>query len=273
MKKLTSILAVFTLVFTMFSCSKASPNATQEAVWVKQPILFGHGGVDMTPVSTGLQWGVFTSHPVYFTITPVQYNEKFDDIFSDDNTPLDFNTFIRIKVEKGKAPVLLKNYGENWYVNNIQTYYRNRVMDYVSKYSPFDLISNREVSTEIDRQLLKDMQNYVSSLSKKAELPITIISVTTGKAKPNDKQLDEMNRTAMYIQEKRSMEQKAIAEQARAKAEQNKALADRAYMKEMNLTAAQYIQLKWVDVIANKQGANIDVLVGNGETPMWNIRR
>lgn len=26
------------------------------------------------------------------------------------------------------------------------------------------------------------------------------------------------------------------------------------------------------DVIANKQGANIDVLVGSGETPMWNIK-
>lgn len=27
------------------------------------------------------------------------------------------------------------------------------------------------------------------------------------------------------------------------------------------------------DVIANKQGANIDVLVGSGETSMWNIKQ
>lgn len=273
MKKIIYLLFVLTLVYTITSCSKAKPDATQEAVWVKQPMLFGHGGVDMTPVSTGLQWGVISSHPVYFTITPVQYNEKFDDIFSDDNTPLDFNTFIRIQIEKGKSPILLKNYGEDWYINNIQTYYRTRIMDYVSRYNPFDLISNKEISTEIDKLVLKDMRDYVNSLSKKAEFPITIISVNIGKAKPNDQQLDEMNKTAMYIQQKRSMEQKAIAEKARADAERNKAIADKTYMQEMNLAPNQYIQLKWIDMISNKQGANIDVLVGGNEQPIWNIRR
>jgi hypothetical protein len=44
-------------------------------------------------------------------------------------------------------------------------------------------------------------------------------------------------------------------------------------MQEMNLSPAQFIQLKYIEMISNKKDANIDVLVGNGEQPMWNIRR
>lgn len=48
--------------------------------------------------------------------------------------------------------------------------------------------------------------------------------------------------------------------------------ADKAYMSELNLSAEQFINLKWIETIANKQGANIDVMVGPA-TSMWNVRR
>ena len=60
---------------------------------------------------------------------------------------------------------------------------------------------------------------------------------------------------------------------AREKAERQKAKADKAYMDEMNLSATQFINLKWIETVANKQGANIDVLVGGGSDPIWNIKR
>ena len=44
-------------------------------------------------------------------------------------------------------------------------------------------------------------------------------------------------------------------------------------MNEMNLSAAQFIQLKAWDIIATKQGANIDVLFNaQGTNQMWNIK-
>lgn len=261
------------LMILMTSCHGINPAADEEAVLVKKPWFFGHGGVDETPVSTGLTWCVFTTSAETFKITPQRYDEKFDDIFSNDNTPLDFDTYINIQIQKGKSPILLKNYGTHWYENNIQVYYRNKTREYVSMYNPFDLISNREVLNEIDAALMKDLTNYVAKLSKDKEFPITILSITTGAAKPNKDQLDEMNKTAQYIQQKRSMEQKAVAESARAEAETKRAEADKAYMNAMNLTTQQFISLKWIETIANKQGANIDVLVGGGETPMWNIKR
>lgn len=48
---------------------------------------------------------------------------------------------------------------------------------------------------------------------------------------------------------------------------------DKAYMTELNLSPSQFIQLRSWDVIEKKEGANIDVLVGSGETPMWNIKQ
>lgn len=260
-------------ILLLASCHGVKPEADEEAVLIDKPLIWGHGGVDKTPVTTGFKWVWFSTSYDKFKIIPQRYDEEFNDIFSNDNTPLDFNTYINIQIESGKTPTLLQNYGKDWYKNNIQVYYRNKTREYVSSYSPFDLISNREVLSDIDEALIKDMRNYVAELSKNKELPIKILSITTGAARPNQDQLEEMNKTAQYIQQKRTMEQKAIAENARAEAEKKRAEADKAYMHEMNLTQSQFISLKMIETLANKNGANIDVLIGGSETPMWNIKR
>lgn len=273
MKNFIIIIAVlFVSMFT--SCHSVSPKADEEAVLIEQPWFFGHGGVDENPVNTGLTWCWRTTSSETFKITPQRYDEVFDDIFSNDNTPLDFNTYINIQIEKGKSPILLKNYGVDWYKQNIQVYYRNKTREYVSMYNPFDLISNREVLNKIDSALIVDMRNYVARLSKNKEFPIKILSITTGAAKPNKEQLTEMNRTAQLIQQKRSEEQKVLAEKARTESERQRAIADKAYMSEMNLSPGQFIQLKYIDMIASKKDADIDVLVSPDNTErMWNIKR
>ena len=267
------IIAVFAM-FTLTSCHSVEVGADEEAVLVMQPWIFGHGGVDKSPVSTGLEWCAITTYGVPFKIVPVQYDETFDDIFSNDNTPLDFSTYIVIQVEKYKTPILLQNYGSDWYKNNIQQVYRNKVRDCVSLYSPFDLISNREVNAKIDSIVLEYMRKYVETKSQEADMPIKIISVTTGKASPNDEQKKEMNLTAAAIQKTKTQERLKEMETVREAAEKQRAKADKAYMREMNLSADQYIQLRAWSIIEQKQGANIDVLFDGGSSQhMWNIRR
>ena len=90
---------------------------------------------------------------------------------------------------------------------------------------------------------------------------------------PNSEQLREMNKTAAAIQAKQTQEKRVEMENARAKAENARAIADKAYMNTMNLSPSQFIQLRQWDVIEKKDGANIDVLVGGSEVPMWNIKR
>ena len=265
-------IAVFAM-FTLSSCHSVEVGADEEAVLVMQPWFFGHGGVDESPVSAGLTWVAWTTYSETFKIVPLRYDEKFNDIFSDDNTPLDFNTYINIQIEKGKTPILLQNYGRDWYKNNIQQEYCNKVRDCVSMYSPFDLISNREVNAKIDSIVLQHMRNYVKKKSQEAEMPIKIISVTTGKASPNDEQLNEMNLTAAAIQKTKTQERLKEMETVREAAEKQRAKADKAYMREMNLSPDQYIQLRAWSIIEQKQGANIDVLFDGSSQHMWNIRR
>lgn len=272
LKVMPSLIMVFVLMSTISSCHGVRPDADEESVLIKKPWFFGHGGVDNEPVETGCAWCVWTTSSETFKITPQRYDEAFDDIFSNDNTPLDFNTYIMIQIKKGKTPILLKNYGKNWYKNNIQVPYRNYTREEVSKYSPFDLISNREVLNKIDSAVVAKMQNYLATLSKNAEFPIIIKSITTGAAKPNKDQLTEMNATAAAIQKTKTQQRNEEMETARANAEQARAIADKAYMNAMNLSAEQFIQLKYIEMIDKKQGANIDVMVGPA-TSMWNIRR
>ena len=206
---------------------------------------------------------------------PQKFDEKLDDAASNDNTLLDFNTQIQLQVKDNKSPILIKNYGRNWYVNVIQEVYRNTVRNYISKFGPFDLMSNREVLDSINYAVKDDMERYIEELSvKSGELPIDVVNVVVGRAIPNEKQKAEMDNTAAATQAKRTEESRFEMLKAKEAAERQRAIADKAYQVEMGLSADQFIQLKAWEVIEKKEGANIDVLVGsNGASSMWNVRR
>lgn len=265
-------LFLFLFACLLISCHSVSPDADEEAVLVKKPWIWGHGGVEETPVQSGLTWCWFTTEAEVFKIVPVKHQVDMDDLFSDDNTPLDFHTIIITQIEKGKSPILLKNYGTDWFNTNLYNYYCNIVRDHISQHSPFDLMSNRQILNEIDEKVLKQMQDFVAELSKTKEFPVKIKQVTIGKAAPNAEQLAEMNKTAKAVQARQTQEREAEVQTVREKAERQRAIADKAYMQEMNLSAEDFIQLKWIETIAAKDGANVDVMVGPA-TSMWNVRR
>ena len=266
-----TLCSVFMCIF-LGSCRKASPRAGEECVLTYKPWFFGHGGVEKEAIKTGLTWCAITTSVDTFKVIPVKNVVDMEDLVSNDNTPLDFHTVIITQVIEGKSPVLLENYGKDWFAVNIYNHYCNRVRDYVSQHSPFDLMSNREVLNDIDKKVLADMKYYVSNLSSVKEFPIVIKDVIIGRAIPNKEQLAEMNKTAQEVQAKQTQERRAEAQEAREKAERQRAIADKAYMDELNLSPKDFIALKWIETIAEKKDANIDVMVGNSE-PIWNIRR
>ncbi|MCM0236707.1 SPFH domain-containing protein [Bacteroides fragilis] len=273
--KMLFLLATAACCMSLTSCVHlAKADADEECVFVKRPWFFGHGGVEMEPMSSGSTWCVSSTDEVLFKITPQKYEEVLDDIISNENTPLDFKTNITLQIIQGKSPVLLKGYGLDWYKNNVKETYCNMTRHYVSQYSPFDLTSNREVIAKIDSMVKRDMVNYIAELSKKTEFPVRVVSVITGRAIPNAKQLDEMNNTAAQIQAKITQDRRKEMEEARESAERQRAISDKAYQDEMGLTSAQFIQLKAWDIIDKKKGANIDVLFNaEGTDKIWNVRR
>jgi len=259
------------IMTSMTSCYRVAPDADEEAVLIQKPWFFGHGGVIDQPVSAGLSWAWWTTNAEYFKITPQRYDEKFDDIFSNDNTPLDFNSYINIQILEGKSPILLKNYGVDWYKNNIQVPYRNYTREEVSKYSPFDLISNREILNRIDSIVMSKMNLLLVELSKEKEFPVGIRSVVTGAASPNEGQKEEMNKTAQMIQAKATQNREEEMHKAREQAEIARAKADRAYMDAMKLTSEQFIQLKQIEMISSKDDAHLNVIIGADAVPMFNV--
>lgn len=264
MKHFIKLFLALILCVTVSSCHGVRPEADEEAVLITKPWFFGHGGVDMEPVTTGLAWCWWSTSSETFKITPVRYEETLDDIISNENTPLDFKTQIILRIKKGKSPVLLQNYGVHWYENNIKEVYNNLTRHYVSQYSPFDLTSNREVVAHIDSCVKADMVRYIDRLSIDKEFPIVVENVITGRAIPN----------AAQIQARQTQERRYETEVAREQAERQRALSDKAYQREMGLTAEQFISLKAWDVISAKQDANIDVLFDGGTSShMWNIRK
>jgi hypothetical protein len=275
MKKNYLGLLVALMITALFaSCTTVSPDYGQEAVKIHKPWFFGQGGVDMEPVETGLQYTWFSTDYVIVTMVPVKYDEPLDDVTSNDNTLLDFNTQIQIQVEDNKSPILVKNYGIHFYENVIQEQYRNTVRSYISKYGPFDLMSNREVLDSINIAVKNDMIAYIDELSERSgELPIIVQNVLVGRAIPNAMQKEEMNRTAAATQAKRTEESRKEMLIAKEAAERQRAIADKAYQRELGLTTDQFIQLKAWEIIAEKQGANIDVLFETGANKMWNVRR
>ena len=276
MKKKSMLSALsLCLMLGMNSCINVAPGAGEEAVLIHKPYIFGHGGIDEKPVETGRQYEWFSTSYVIVSMLPQKFDEKLDDAASNDNTLLDFNTQIQLQVEDNKSPVLIKNYGSNWYVNVIQEVYRNTVRNYISKFGPFDLMSNREVLDSINFAVKNDMERYIDELSvKSGELPIDVVNVVVGRAIPNEKQKAEMDNTAAATQAKRTEESRYEMLKAKEAAERQRAIADKAYQVEMGLSADQFIQLKAWEVIEKKEGANIDVLVGaNGASNMWNVRR
>lgn len=274
MKKIFSFIAIlFCISFMMSSCHSVSPDADEEAVLIYKPWFFGHGGVDEDAVEPGLTWCWWSTHSETFKTIPVKYQVNMDDLVSDDNTPLDFHTIIITQIEKGKSPILLQNYGKDWFNTNLYNYYCNIIRDHISQHNPFDLMSNRQILNEIDKKVLAQMRTFVAELSKNKEFPVIIKQVTIGKAMPNEDQKNEMNRTAKAVQAKQTQEREYEVQVAREKTEQQRAKADKAYMQEMSLSPQDFIQLKWIETVNSKQGANIDVMVGSPTTSMWNIRR
>jgi regulator of protease activity HflC (stomatin/prohibitin superfamily) len=265
-----SFVMMLTMSMTMTSCIGCTTvDADEETVLIDKPWFAGHGGVQSEPVETGLKWVWWSTDTETFKIVPFKHQVDMDDLFSDDNTPLDFHTIIITQIVKGKSPILLQNYGTDWFNTNLYNYYCNLVRDHISQHSPFDLMSNRAILNEIDAKVLKQMQDYVAQLSKEREFPVLIKQVTIGKATPNKEQLAEMNKTAKAVQAKQTQEREVEVQMAREKAERQRAKADRAYREELNLTVPQFIELRKWDVINNKK--NVNIVVSGNATPIYNV--
>ena len=279
MKRFFYFLVMVMVMFTVNSCSLSTVDGDEEGVFIMKPMFFGHGGVQERALTQGSEWRVWTTSFVRYKKIPVKYTEQFDDVFCDDNTPLDLSAHITLKIKDGKSPILHKNYGTDWYSNNVKENFREIVRNFISTYNMYTLVSDREVYDKVKVDIAQKMQAYFDKLNGIAEFPIEIVNVVVDKAKPNDMVLEELNKTAAMAQQKITQERQQEMEEQRAITEQKRAYADKSYMNSMGLSSDAFIKLRYaeielekVEMIKNKENVNVDVLLGNS-TQMWDIKQ
>lgn len=170
-----------------------------------------------------------------------RFDENFDDIASDDGTPIDMTAHIVLKLKPGKSPVLHQNYGPKWYENNIKEIFREAVRNFISTYDMRSLISEREIYDTVKIDIMQRINTYIASLSTTAEFPIEVCNVIVDKARPNAGVLEELNNTAIKMQQKQTAIMEQQMQEERRITEHKRALADREYQATIGFSPQQFI--------------------------------
>jgi regulator of protease activity HflC (stomatin/prohibitin superfamily) len=212
----------------------------EELVVIDHPYFFGHEGTRAESIKEGRHylWRSSSVKPV--TVTPQSASVKFDDLADQKNILLDFETSIQYVIID--SPSLVKNFGDNWFNNNVRAPYLSIVREKVKGSEMSKIMSDTTTATNLDRDVTTDLNTLVKSI----KLPIRIVGVSLGQAKPNQTVLAQMNETAAQEQRQKSMVAAAAAERDRKQAETERAAADNAYRNSMNLDTAQFVQLQQV---------------------------
>lgn len=269
MKKLILLLVVTHL---LVSCYRVKPNGDEESVLITKPYFFGHGGVVEEPVNSGASWVAVTTEHIEFKIVPINKSENFDVVMTKDNTPVGVSVNVTLQIEKGKTPILYKNFGSKWYENSISPSLKSNIRNEFSKYELFDLTSKRQTSVAIQIFLIE----YLNARIKTLNIPIKVIDIAIAGIQPPDEVLQETKKTAAHNQEIYSQTQRALAETARKQAEINKAIADKAYQSQMNMTTSEYLSLRHLEIEKEKvemikNNKNVSIIFGNA-SPTFPIK-
>lgn len=234
----------------------------RHAVIVDKPYFFGHEGVRREPLREGrlLLWKTSTSYVV--PVTNQSVTIAFDDFSSKDNYLLDFQTTIQLRILD--AVDMVENFGEQWFDNNVRMQYASIVREAVKTRDMPEMMSNVAAAKAMDDTVTKDLQ----ALVKEAKLPVLILGVSLGRAKPNETVLSQMNETAAQEQRQKTLVKAEAAELQRKKEQTAKAAADNAYRNEMGLNPEQFVQLEQIKRYAEACAAAQHCVVASGQTPV-----
>jgi regulator of protease activity HflC (stomatin/prohibitin superfamily) len=273
LKKATGlILAVVTMLSLNGCVSPSKIDQGQEGVLIYQPWFFGHGGVDPVPVKTGLVWTVWTTSVVKVDVRPFNTDEVFDDLVTKDNNPVDFKIHLTFKHIEGKTPVLVEKFGSDWYRNKVREPLRNSTRTFTKNHTMFEMTTDSAITDKLEQQVKKEVRAFLL----REKMPTELVEATVGKVMPPATVIEATIQTAVQKQNVKTQQERVKAEESREKAERASANADKAYMKAIGMTAAQYLEMKRLEVQklaieAAKEGkADINIIMGNAQ-PMFNV--
>lgn len=237
---LGGVVAIIGVVCWIFFLYTETVEPGHELVVNDKPYFWGHDGVRAEPIKEGRVMLWRTSSVTDVRMTPQSTPVRVDDFSSSDNILLDFETTLQWRVKNSVD--LVQNFGDEWFKNNIQNQYLSIVRDAVKMRTMPQMMSDPKVAQNVD----DEVTTKIRALVKDERIPIEIMNVSLGRAKPNDAVLTQMNATAAEQQREKTMVAATAAERQRELEQRAKATADNAYRNAMQMNPEQFIQLEYI---------------------------
>jgi regulator of protease activity HflC (stomatin/prohibitin superfamily) len=264
-------------VAALSACSTVQPDAGHEAVLVRKPLIFGSGGVDPTPVKTGLKYVAFTTEGIDVNMQPRRIDSEFTDLMTLDGVPIDFHAVITVQVIDSVK--LVRDFGADmggasgtpgFWTRNLDQPFRTAVRDAVKAHGMNEMAIQATAAEQVDRVVTE----HLLAIIKETGVPVRVLDVSLGRANPPDAILHQRVETAAQEQRINTEKQKKLAEDQRKLAEESRAAADQAYNQKMGLNTEQYVALQAIqmqrDVCAK---GTCTFIYGANATPMLNLRQ
>ena len=235
-------LIAFLIALVLAGCSVYSPDAGYEVVLIEKPWFFGHGGVDPDAVKTGRTFTAPTTEGVDVYMQPQKFDTEMPDTMTSDGVPITFHAIVVLQVTDSVA--LIKNFGPNWYVNNLEEQFKTMVRQAVRKHGMNETAISTTALDAIDSEIRDTLQAFIAQKG----LPVKLVTMTVGRANPPDAIKNQRIETATQEQRVQTEKQVKLAEDQRKSAEEARAAADNAYRQAIGLSPEQYVQLKRIEM-------------------------
>jgi regulator of protease activity HflC (stomatin/prohibitin superfamily) len=227
---------------SLCACSVYAPDAGHEIVLVEKPWFFGHGGIDQTPVATGRTYAALSTEGVDVNVQPMRFEQDLPDTMTADGVPIGFHAIVTLQVTDPVA--LVKNFGGNWYQNNLEQNFGQFVRQAVRKRGMNETAIDTTALDGIDTEIRENLTKFI----QEKQLPLKLVTMTVGKANPPDAIKNQRIETAAQEQRIQTEIQIKNAETQRKAAEEARAAADNAYRQAIGLSPEQYVQLKKIEM-------------------------
>jgi hypothetical protein len=262
------IVCLGVLLLLFLSLRSYAPDAGHEIVLIKKPLFFGHGGVDGTPVKTGRTYAAVTTSGIDVYMQPQKRDVELPDTMTSDGVPITFHTIMIVQVTD--SVLLIRNFGPQWYENNLEEQFKTMVRQAVRKRGMNETAISTTALDQIDAEIRDNLEAFI----KTKQLPIRLVTVTVGRANPPDAIKNQRIETATQEQRINTERQMKLAEDQRMAAESSRANADNAYREAMHLSPEQFIQLETIKMqreVCGHQGAC--TFIQGSAMPVYNVAR
>src|SRR6202140_3535362 len=146
MKYLIMLIAV-----GLVGCSVYSPDAGHEVVLIEKPWIFGHGGVDPEAVRAGMTITAVTTDGIDVSMQPMKFDTELPDTMTSDGVPISFHAITVLQVTDSVS--LIKNFGPEWYKNNLEEQFKTMVRQAVRKHGMNETAISTTALDAIDSEI------------------------------------------------------------------------------------------------------------------------